>query len=150
MNAQELARWFRDEHEKVIGLTARLSEKVAIAPQTNQQRWIEDVRLAFEHLRAHCIKHMALEEQDGYMISVVQRRPTLTHEVDRLAHEHYEMQQILDRIHNEIDQLRPDDHLLIRDCCARIQDVIAYTEHHENTENLLVLAAFTDDLGTTD
>ena len=84
----------------------------------------------------------------GY--SFVQRRPVLTREVERLAHEHYETQQILDRIHQEIDQLKPDDHLLIRDCCARIQDVIGYIEHHENAENLLVFTAFTDDLGTTD
>jgi hypothetical protein len=150
MNAQELAHWLRDEHQKVQVLRANLGDKVAIAPQTNQHRWIEEVRVAFEHLRAHCIKHMALEEQDGYMLAVVHRRPALTHEVDRLSHEHTELQRILERLHNELDQVRPDDHLLIHDCCARIRDVMGYLEHHESAENLLVFSAFTDDLGTTD
>ena len=131
-------------------LRANLGDRVAIAPQTNQQRLIEQVRQAFEHLRAHCLKHMALEEQDGYMLAVVHRRPALTHEVERLAHEHGEMQQILERIHNELELLKPDDRLVIHDCCARIRDVMGYIEHHESAENLLVFSAFTDDLGTTD
>lgn len=150
MNAQELARWLRDEHEKVNELMALLREKVAAAPQTNQQKWIEGARRAFEHLRAHHIKHIALEEQDGYMATVVQRRPAVEREVERLAHEHGELRTIMDRIHDELDALRPEDHLLIRDCCARVHNLLSYVEHHENAENLLVLTAFTDDLGGMD
>lgn len=147
MNTQELARWLRDEHDKVNELISALREKVAIAPQTNQQKWIEETRRAFEHLRAHNIKHIALEEQGGYMAAVVQRRPTLAREVDRLAHEHHEMLTIMNRIHDELEALRPEDQLLIRDCCNRIQNLLSYVEHHENAENLLVFTAFTDDLG---
>ena len=147
MNAQELARWLREEHAKVNELITVLREKVAVAPQTNQQKWIGDASRAFEHLRAHNIKHIALEEQDGYMAAVVQRRPAFTREVERLAHEHREMQTIMNRIHDELEAVKPEDQLLIRDCCHRIQDLLAYVEHHENAENLLVFTAFTDDVG---
>jgi hemerythrin-like domain-containing protein len=150
MNAHHLARWLREEHEKIKEISARMLDQVALAPRTNQQRWIDDVREAFEHLRAHHVKHMALEERDGYMLPVVDRRPALAGEVDRLAHEHREIQRIMDRIHQELHDLSSEDNLLIRDACRRIQDLLSYVEHHEGDESLLLLAAFTDDIGTKD
>jgi hemerythrin-like domain-containing protein len=150
MNAQELARWLRDEHEKVNELSTILREKVAAPPQANQQKWIEEARRAFEHLRAHNIKHIALEEQDGYMSVVTQARPMLGRTVERLGHEHYELQYLMTRIHEELQQVRLQDNLLMRDVCARVQNLLSYIEHHENSENLLVLSAFTDEIGATD
>jgi hemerythrin-like domain-containing protein len=147
MNAQELARWIRDEHEVVKALGERLLEKVAIVPQTNQQKWIREVCDSFDHLRAHLIKHFALEEQDGYMVPVVHRRPSLAREVDRLAHEHGEITRLLDGIHHAAHELTAEDRLLIRDCCQRIETFLHYLERHESDENFLVMTAFTDDLG---
>ena len=150
MKPQELARWIRDEHEVVRGLSERLQEKVAIIPQTHQQKWIQDFRDSFDHLRAHLIKHFALEEQDGYMVSVVHRRPSLGREVDRLAHEHKEIVRLLDDIHRASHELLAEDQLLIRDCCRRIQNFLQYLERHESDENLLVMTAFTEDIGGID
>ncbi len=150
MNPQELARWLLDEHEKVKELSDRLLERVAIAPQANQHRWIAEARDAFEHFRAHMIKHMALEAQDGYMVPVVHRRPALSRAVDRLAHEHEEMTQLLDGIYRTLMEVRPEDGLIIRDCCKRIQSLLEYVRHHESEENFLVMSAFTDDIGTKD
>lgn len=150
MNAQELARWIRDEHEVVRDLSERVLEKVAIAPQANRQVWIQEVRDAFDHLRAHLVKHFALEEQDGYMVPVVHRRPSVSREVDRLAREHQEMIRLLDEIHRAVHEVQPDDHLLILDCCRRVQNFLQYVQRHESDENLLVMSAFTDDLGGVD
>lgn len=148
MKMQELARWIREEHEKCRDLASRMQELVVVVPRSNQEKWITTVRDFFEHFRAHCIKHMALEGQDGYMLPVVERRPALSQEVDQLAHEHTEITKIMDGIHEAIHGLKGDDALLIRDCCRRIQDCLSYVEHHEHTENLLVMSAFTDDIGT--
>ncbi len=150
MKMQELARWIRDEHERVQELASRMQELVAVVPRSNQEKWIITVTDFFDHLRAHCIKHMALEGQGGYMLPVVERRPALSKEVDQLAHEHTEITRIMDGIHDALHELKPDDALLIRDCCRRVQDCLSYIEHHENTENLLVMSAFTDDIGTKD
>ncbi len=150
MKARELAQWMRDEHEKVHELAEKLQEKAAIIPRTNQGRWIQDARQAFDHLRAHMIKHMALEEQDGYMLCVVEQRPALSREVERLAREHASLAHILNSIHQELGELRPEDQLLILDCCRRIQNLLQYVERHEKDENLLVLTAFTNDIGTKD
>ena len=95
-------------------------------------------------------KHMALEERDGYMLPVVEHRPALSREVERLAHEHREFTLIMEIIHRTLSELGPDDQLIIRDCCHRIHDFLLYVEHHKNEENLMVLSVFTDDIGTKD
>lgn len=150
MTPRQLANWVQEEHEKVQEVATRLQEKVAIIPRSNQGRWIQEARQAFDHLRAHMIKHMALEEQDGYMLAVVDQRPWLSNEVERLAREHRELTRVMDEIHQTFQLLRPEDHLLILDCCRRVQNLLNYLEHHEKEENLLLLSAFTNDIGTKD
>lgn len=150
MNTEQAARWIREEHARVGDLADRLREKVAFCPRVAQGAWIEEVRDAFEHFRAHLTKHMSLEERGGYLESVIEQRPALSREVDRLGHEHAQMIRIMNGIHGTLQELGTNDRLLIRDCCARILNLLGYAEHHEKDENLLVMSAFTDDLGTKD
>jgi len=150
MNMREMAFWLREEHKKLNKLSASLQEKTAVVPHLHQQQWIDDVRRACDHLRAHMTKHMSLEELDGYMLPVVEQRPTLSREVERLAHEHGEIQKLMDRIHEELSALGPEDGLLIRDGCRRVQNLLQYIEHHEKDENLLVMSTYGEDLGTED
>jgi hypothetical protein len=96
------------------------------------------------------VKHMALEESDGYMSAVRECRPALANEVERLKREHSEMMKIMDSIHGALHDLSPDDRLLMRDCCARIENLLSYIEHHDNEETLMVTSAFTRDLGAND
>ena len=150
MTPHDIAKQCRDEHLKVDFLTTRLRDWAAVVPRTNLGAWIRETQDRFEHLRAHMIKHMALEENEGYMASVIERRPTLTPEVDRLRHEHTEFLRIMDGIHRAVSELTPEDRLLIRDCCRRIDNLVHYIEHHEDDENLLVTFVFTHDIGTED
>lgn len=150
MHAHELARWVEVEHKKVAELSSALMERTACVPRTNQAAWIAQVREAFEHLRAHLVKHMAFEEEGGYLLPVLERRPGLAHQVERLHHEHGEITRIMAAIHHMLAELQPDDRLMIRDCCHRISDVIQYVEHHKNSENLLVLSVLTTDIGEKD
>ena len=77
MKAEELARWVRAEHEKVGELMERLEDRVNCVPKANQGQWLDEVRKDFGHFRAHITKHMALEEQDGYMSQSQLRHPIL-------------------------------------------------------------------------
>ncbi len=149
MNTEEAARWMREEHVKVGDLVDRLRETVSFCPRVAHGTWIEEVCDAFEHFRAHLTKHMSLEERGGYLESVIERRPALSREVDRLGHEHAQMIRIMNGIYTTLQVLNTNDRLLIRDCCARIQNLLGYVEHHEREENLMVISAFTDDIGTT-
>lgn len=149
MQPSELANWIKDEHAKVAELSNQLMERVACVPRMNKSKWIGDVRTAFEHLRAHLTKHMALEEQGGYMSQVLAVRPTLSPQVAQLEHEHYEFTQIMNMVHRALMETGPEDSLLIRDLCHRIQDLLAYVEHHKKTEDLLVISVLNQDIGSS-
>ena len=150
MNPQELMNKVSNEHQKVIDLSERLGEKVSVAPRENRAKWLREVRGEYEHLRGHLIKHMALEEQDGFMVSVAEQSPALTREIERLAHEHVEITKLLGLIQRELNEVNEKDQLLLLDCCRRIQALLQYVEHHERDENFLVLTAVTTDIGTKD
>lgn len=150
MDTEELTRWIRDEHVKVTDLSNHLRDLIAAAPHTHREAWLSNLRERFEHLRAHLIQHMALEEQDGYMVTVVERRPTLSDAVNRLRDEHREMMCLLNGIRQSVESLEPGDRLLVRDCCHRIGDFLSCLEQHDHQENLMILSVFTEDLGTSD
>lgn len=148
MTVQNLGRWIKKEHEQVQGLADRLTEKIAIIPRANLAAWIAEVSERFDHFRAHMTKHMALEEHEGYLPTVVERRPTLAPQIDRLHHEHEEFLQLMKGVHQSLESLTPEDHLLVRDCCHRIAHLLDYVEQHEELENNLVTFAFSQDIGT--
>lgn len=150
MTPRELAEWIAEEHVKVRAIADQLRTRVATIPVANRGKWIEELRRDFDRFRAHMIKHMALEEQDGYMMPVVECRPAMSREADRLAHEHNDLAKIMDEIHRQLAEARPECGLIILDACHRIRDLLGYVEHHEKEENLLVLSAFTSDIGTKD
>jgi hypothetical protein len=84
------------------------------------------------------------------METVVDLRPTLSPEVERLQHEHEEITKILSGVHEAVEALKPIDRLLVRDCCRRIDNLLHYIEHHENDENVLLITCLTSDIGTKD
>ena len=150
MNTAELARWLREEHDRVEEMAQRLRRLVAAVPRARVEQWIARLRKDFEHLRAHLTKHMALEEHDGYFACVRQRRPALDAEVVRLEHEHVELGQLMDGIRGALGQLTKNDLLLLRSACARVTDLLNYVGHHEKEEQLLATYVFTQDIGTKD
>lgn len=147
MKTREVAAWMRVEHEKVQDLANILRENAAVVPRVNLAAWIKDMQSRFEHFRAHLIKHMALEEHEGYLSIVVERRPALSPEVNRLQNEHRELTRIMDGIYEASKGLTAEDRLLVRDCCYRLHGLLGYIERHEELENNLVTFAFTQDLG---
>jgi hemerythrin-like domain-containing protein len=150
MNASDLAFWLCEEHLELARSVELLQEKIAVVTSTNEQRWLDEVRKEFEHFRIHVNKHQSLEERDGYMVNVVEQQPALNTEVTRLAHEHGEFKHLMDGIRTELKGVLPDDKVLIRDCCHRIQNLLQYIQHHEKDENLLVISTCGQDFGTGD
>ena len=150
MAEQSIAEWLRSEHEQVIVLSDRLRKCIAVVPRTGLQPWSTEIRNHFEHFRAHLLRHIALEEDKGYLSVVLERRPTLAPRVQRLAHEHRELIQLLDNLHRSLIGLTNDDRLLAQDCCRRIGDLLNVVERHEGEENDLVGFVFTEDIGTSE
>ena len=150
MVEKNLAKWILEEHAKVEELMHDLAELAVEPPASRRGVWLRELRERFERFRAHIIKHMALEEEDGYMSEVLVRRPALTAEVQALRHEHGEIMRLLEFIHQSLETVTQEDRLIIRDCCRRIRDVLSYGEQHEQRENLLVTSVFNLDIGSHD
>lgn len=146
----DLARTMREEHARVDELANRVRQIIAVIPWANLTTWLTELRERYEHLRAHLVHHMALEERDGYLLPVLRRRPGLSAQVDVLRAEHAEMLRILDSVHQAVQSLKPTDRLMIRDCCGRIELLLGCLEHHEDAENMLISTVFTDDIGEKD
>lgn len=150
MSPDDRIRWIRKEHAKVEQLVEALRAQVATVPKLRLADWIADTRTKFDHLRAHFTRHMALEEADGYLSGVLERRPSLANEVERLAHEHRELAEIMLSIHEQLSRMMPEDALLIRECASRIAALVGYIARHEDLENVMITSAFSDDIGSKD
>jgi len=84
------------------------------------------------------------------MTTVQDRRPALSIEIQRLMDEHGAFRSLLNSVHASFEELTPERPLLVRDVCHRVRDLLSYVRHHEFDENMLVLSAFSDDIGTKD
>lgn len=150
MSVEDVARRLSKEHFELDLLMKRMLECVDFMPRTNEAGWIDDCRAVFSGFRTHLLKHMELEEAGGYMSDVTDRRPRLNEEVERLRCEHRSLRRLIASLDDAASRLTAEEPLLIRDFCHRVRDLIAYIRHHEQDENMMVLSAFTDDIGTKD
>jgi hypothetical protein len=150
METAENVRWLREAQQRAGDLRAALRQRVATVPRSGCEQWFDELRDRFEHLRAHVQKHMALEECGGYLVAVLEHRPTLYSKVDRLRSEHRQLARVMDGIHQALRETKATDPLLVTDSCARIQQLLSYLEQHESHENLMVLSVFTEDVGLSD
>ena len=53
-------------------------------------------------------------------------------------------------VHQAVEAIGPQDRLLVRDCCRRIQNLLNFVVRHEDDENMLLTFALTYDIGTKD
>lgn len=150
MSRPDLAAWLREEHLQVEALADRLRQTVAVVPRTEMPVWLDELRERLSHFRAHLIKHMAMEEEDGYMAEVLERRPSLASRVTLLQHQHRQIRRLLDDLHQLLEDMTADQLLLAQDCGRRIDSLLDTIQRHEDAENDLVQFVFTEDLGTTD
>ena len=146
----DLARWMRDQHDRVDHLVDRLTERVAFVPRANREPWLKALVAEFEEFRANLEKHFALEEKGGYLASVLQARPGAHEEVDHLLAEHREISRLLTAIFEEVSSLHPSTPLHIRDMCCRVRNLIEVLDRHESHENMLVSYTITRDIGSHD
>ena len=146
----ELAEWMKTEGEKVDTLGQRLREHIVLIPSGSLESWLRELNERFDHFAGHLRRMMHIEEEDGYLTPVVEQRPTLSKQVEVLRHQHDELRRLTDELERTLRGLTPEDQLLIRDCCTRLQVFLGHVARHEEHENHIVLYSFTQDIGTHD
>jgi hemerythrin-like domain-containing protein len=142
--------WLRNEHKIIRILSDELQQTIKVIPRLNRDEWLGGLRMRFARFRTHLLNHFDAEEIGGFLLPVVELRPTLSAEVDHLKHEHAELSRWLDQIIAELSDIRLDDDLLIEDTCHRIEHLLSALKHHEEHENLLVTFVFSTDIGSKD
>jgi len=150
MNKEQLAEWMKKEHAKVAELAGHLREQAVTIPSGSRVDWLKELCLRFDHFAAHQRRIMALKEEGGYLTPVVELRPTLSAQVELLRRAQDELRRLMDDLHEAVHRLEPDDNLLIRDCCTRLQVFLGHVQRHDEHENHIVLYTLTQDIGIKD
>lgn len=151
MTEEKSGAWLRSEHKINAQLMESLARHVCAVPEYAREEWLSRLQHTVARFRVHMKGHMTAEEDSGgFMSPVLERRPTLSKEVEGLRQEHAQLAVWLDRIYEQVAELGPNDTLLINDACQRIQHLVSTIKHHEEHEHLLVTFVFSQDIGTTD
>ncbi len=148
MTDAEVAELLRKEYRLLNELTRKLGP-IVDQPQAGDAA-LDELRKTFEHLRAHLHRQMALEEAGGFLKNVLDRRPTLSREVEHLREEHQRILGMVDGLYGEVGRIDPKDDAAWADCRLRIRHCLSEVAHHEKTENMLVLHVFGMDIGAGD
>lgn len=145
---EDLARRLQEEHKALHDLSQVLKEHIAATPTADSAQWLEGLRTAFERLHSHIKRCIEMKVEDGYLETILKERPTLAKQVEHIKAEHGQLLRMADGIRNDLATTRPDDRLLVGDACARVQRFVAIVGQHEQRENMIVLFAFNQDLGS--
>ena len=150
MEQIDIARRALDEHRELKERTDAL-RKVLDTPRVETcWEWLEQLRAAVADFRAHLVEHMKIEETDGFMTPVLERRPTLRPNVEGLAKEHEkiaaDLSEIITCLADERDRLRE----VYEGCLGRLQEFLTRLSDHEHRETKLVQQVFNLDMGAGD
>lgn len=150
MDDLDIIRKVRAEHERLDDITNTLVHAVGQPFSFDRPAWLNAVCKAFEHYRAHLIHRIALEEIGGFLNAVIERRPTLSRQVDELREDHMRMIDRAGEIMQKLRQTMPDDEDALNSAVILIKMALAEAARQENAESLLVSYAFNQEIGVGD
>lgn len=134
------------QHEELKREVARLHERASNPPAgTSDDRWREVAMEEVGKLRDCLKKHFELEELDGYLEPVTEKRPTLTRNVHQLRAQHQEILNELDRV-----EAACRNKAAIADTTVIVFNTLELLRKHEAAESSLVQAVLNDDMGSVD
>ncbi len=145
---EEVGQRLQEEHKALRQLTQMLKEHIAAMSGTSTGQWLDGLRTGFDRLHAHVTRTFAMKEEDDYLAAILRERPTLAKQVEAIKAENPQLQRMADGIRAELADLSSEERLLVADVCARIQRYLAVVAQHEQRENMIVLFAFNQDLGS--
>ncbi len=144
---EQLGLRLQEEHKALQQLSRVLKQHIANQPSANMGPWIEGLRAAFDRLHVHIERGIEMKTKDGYLVTILNERPTLARQVESVQHEHGQLLRMSQGLRNDLAAIRPEDNLLVVDACTRVQRFMTVVAQHEQRENMIVMFAFNQDLG---
>lgn len=148
MSAAEMIRKSIDEHELLQRIIA--TTQTSLESPIEAAGWLDTLRDTFEHLRAHLIKHFAIEESEGYMIAVTQRRPDKVEQVRRMRDEHVAVTARASEIMTSLREARSMASTQATRIRAEVRSLLDQIRRHEENENRLIQSVFNTDVNGND
>lgn len=145
---EELGLRLQEEHKALLQLSHVLKTHIAAMPTAKLGQWLAGLRAAFDRLNAHVQRCIAMKEKDGYLETILRDRPALTRQVEAIKSEHGQLVRMGDGIRDDLASTRPEDRVLVDDMCARVERYMTVVAQHEQRENMIVMFAFNQDLGS--
>ena len=145
---EEIGQRLQDEHKALMQLNQVLSTHIAALPSGDSTQWLTGLRVAYDRLYAHIDRCFTMKEKDGYLETILEEHPTLARQVEAIRGEHAQLLRLGEGLRKEMPAIRSADRVLIDDICARVQRFMAVVTQHEQRENMIVLFAFNQDLGS--
>lgn len=133
----------KEEHEQlhVLQLQLETARRDYLASDTSNAKW-HQVRTALRDLADHLDRHFSFEEQDGFLLMVVRKRPSLTRIVEELRSEHDDLRERLNELtgHCEMIQRVVDRRETVG---PRLQALLDDLSRHEDKEHAVAQETFT-------
>jgi hemerythrin-like domain-containing protein len=145
---EQLGLRLQEEHKALLQLSQVLKEHIAAQPGGNIGSWLHGLRAAFGRLYAHIERGIAMKTKDGYLEVILKERPTLTRQVESIKREHAQILRMGAGVRNDLAAVGPEENVLVADACARVQRFVSVVAQHEQRENMIVMFAFNQDLGS--
>ncbi len=150
MDEKQIAQQALEAHHQLDRQIDRLKLELNANCETSIPDWLANCTQHFRQFHSGLRAHMEIEEGDGFMVPVQQRRPTLTRKVEELLQQHREMTascEDIERFLLALSDPRRHDVTVIRE---KINALLTALEQHEQAENKLVQEVFTQDIGWGD
>jgi hypothetical protein len=132
----------RKAHRALFKDLEKLEAATRAASATDARIWSREL----DQARSPLAEHFRLEEEGGYMATVLQREPRLEHSVQHLLKEHQRLLSSLDALLQAAREAPHIDDRFLTQVRTWIDDVKA----HETRENSLVEEAFNLDTSAED
>lgn len=139
-----------DEHRKLNREVEILKLRLDAPVQNSPSKWMAHCVDHFRKFQTLLIDHQTMEETEGFMTVVRERRPTLSGRVDALKAEHGVIRKQCDELREEMEkhaEPSSDEVARVRALAGKLLEVLYL---HEREENRLVQEALTRDLGAGD
>jgi hemerythrin-like domain-containing protein len=146
----QLAARMQEEQKAMRTLMQTLRRHVADVPELDRQDWLHGLRRGFDRLHAHLDQMFRTKADGGYLKELLDVRPTLSPQVERMQCEHDQMLQMAERLREDLGRMEPTAGLLIADACARVARFIAVVSQHQHREDTIALLVFNQDIGAGD
>jgi hemerythrin-like domain-containing protein len=133
----------KEEHEQLHVLQSRLevARREYLTTESSNAKW-RAVQVALYDLADHLDRHFSFEEQDGFLLMVVRRRPTLTAVVEELRREHDDLRERFNELNAQLEMVvRTIDRR--ESAGPRLQALLDDLAKHESKEHAVVQGTFT-------